>query len=109
MKLPAMKSLPMSNANSVGSTQRRSAPRPAWAEVNLGAIRRNVGQILRRLSPGTELLAVVKANAYGHGDVEIARAALEAGATRLGVILVEEGVRLRDAGISAPILVLQEP
>jgi alanine racemase len=51
----------------------------------------------------------VKANAYGHGDVEVARAAIEAGATRLGVALVEEGVRLRHAGIEVPIVVLIEP
>jgi alanine racemase len=58
---------------------------------------------------GTELLAVVKANAYGHGDVEVARASLDAGATRLGVALVEEGIRLREAGIDAPIVILIQP
>ncbi|MEX2395088.1 MAG: alanine racemase, partial [Actinomycetota bacterium] len=52
--------------------------------------------------------AVVKANAYGHGDVEVARAALDAGATWLGVALVEEGIKLREAGIDAPILLLVE-
>jgi alanine racemase len=79
--------------------------RPTRAEVDLAAIRHNV----RALRPdGVELMAVVKADAYGHGDVQVARAALEAGATRLGVALVEEGLRLRDAGIEAPILVLSE-
>jgi alanine racemase len=53
-------------------------------------------------------MAVVKANGYGHGDVEVARAAIEAGATWAGVALVEEGLRLRGAGIEAPILVLSE-
>src|SRR5207237_4409888 len=53
-------------------------------------------------------MAVVKANAYGHGDIGVARAAIEAGATWLGVILVDEGVRLREAGIDAPILLLHE-
>ena len=53
-------------------------------------------------------MAVVKADAYGHGDVEVARTALEAGATWLGVALVEEGIRLRDHGVSAPVLVLSE-
>ncbi len=57
---------------------------------------------------GAELMAVVKADAYGHGDVAVARAALEAGAAWIGVALVEEGLRLRDAGIDAPILVLSE-
>lgn len=79
--------------------------RPTWAEVDLEAIRHNV----RALKPEeTALMAVVKADAYGHGDVAVARAAIEAGATWIGVALVEEGLRLRDAGIEAPILVLSE-
>jgi alanine racemase len=79
--------------------------RPTVARIDLDAVRHNV-RALR--PPGTELMAVVKANAYGHGDVEVARAALEAGASWLGVALVEEGIHLRDAGIDAPILVLSE-
>jgi alanine racemase len=82
--------------------------RPTVAEIDLGAIRHNVTQLGSFLRPGVERLAVVKANAYGHGDVEVARACLEAGATRLGVVMVEEGIRLREAGIDAPILVLVE-
>ena len=79
--------------------------RPTWVEVDLEAIRHNA----RVLKPETaELMAVVKANGYGHGDVEVARAAIEAGATWCGVALVEEGLRLRSAGIEAPILVLSE-
>jgi alanine racemase len=79
--------------------------RPTVAEVDLEAIRHNV----RRLKPpDAELMAVVKANAYGHGAVPVATASLEAGATWLGVALVEEGVRLREAGIEAPILMLTE-
>jgi alanine racemase len=79
--------------------------RPTRARVDLGAIRHNA----RVLHPdGVELMAVVKANGYGHGDVQVARAALEAGATWLGVALVEEGLALRIAGIEAPILVLSE-
>jgi alanine racemase len=79
--------------------------RPTWVDVDLDAIRHNV----RTLKPEeSELMAVVKAGAYGHGDVPVARAALEAGATWIGVALVEEGLRLRDAGIVAPILVLSE-
>lgn len=79
--------------------------RPTVVEVDLEAIRHNV----RRLKPpGAELLAVVKADGYGHGAAAVARAALEAGASRLGVALVEEGIALREAGISAPILVLSE-
>ena len=79
--------------------------RPTVAEVDLEAIRHNARALK---PPGSELMAVVKADGYGHGAVEVARAALSAGATWLGVALVEEGVRLRDAGIDAPILVLSE-
>ena len=82
--------------------------RPAWAEIDLGALRRNVARIGEKLNESTQFMAVVKANAYGHGDIEVARAALEAGATWLGVILVDEGLRLREAGIDAPILLLHE-
>lgn len=79
--------------------------RPTVVEVDLDAIRHNV----RLLKPErAELLAVVKADAYGHGDAAVARAALEAGASRIGVALVEEGVGLRERGIEAPILVLSE-
>ena len=59
--------------------------------------------------PRPALCAVVKADAYGHGDLPVARAALEGGATWLAVALVEEGVTLREAGIEAPILLLSEP
>jgi len=82
--------------------------RPVWAEVDLGAVRHNVSRLLALARPG-QLCAVVKANGYGHGAVPVARAALEGGATWLGVALVEEGVELRDAGLEAPILVLSEP
>lgn len=79
--------------------------RPTFVEVDLVAVRHNV----RLLTPeGVELMAVVKADGYGHGDVAVARAALEAGASWLAVSLVEEGLALRERGISAPILVLTE-
>jgi alanine racemase len=79
--------------------------RSTRVEVDLGAVRHNVG-VLK--PPGSELMAVVKADGYGHGAVEIARAALDAGASRIGVALVEEGLELRAAGIDVPILVLSE-
>ena len=56
--------------------------------------------------PASEVIAVVKANAYGHGDVAVARTLVAAGVERLAVATVDEGLRLRDAGIAAPILVL---
>lgn len=80
--------------------------RPTWVEIDLDAIRHNV----RLLKPDSaELMVVAKADGYGHGEVEASRAALEAGATWVAVALVEEGLRLRAAGIEAPILVLSEP
>jgi alanine racemase len=82
--------------------------RPAWAEVDLGAVRRNAATLKALVGPST-LCAVVKADGYGHGAVPVARAALAGGATWLAVALVEEGVELRQAGIDAPILVLSEP
>jgi alanine racemase len=79
--------------------------RPTVAVVDLDAIRHNV----RTVRPArSELMAVVKAGGYGHGAESVARAAVEAGATWLGVALVEEGIRLRDAGLTAPVLVLTE-
>jgi len=82
--------------------------RPTWAEVDLGAIRANTAT-LRAACPGSVVMAVVKADAYGHGAVPVARSVVEAGATSLGVVLVEEGVELREAGIDVPIVVLSEP
>jgi alanine racemase len=79
--------------------------RPTVVEVDLEAIRHNV----RLLKPdGVQLMAVLKADGYGHGYAPVARAALEAGATWLGVALVEEGIALRNEGMDAPILVLSE-
>jgi len=82
--------------------------RPSWVEVDLAAIRHNVAAIASAVG-SSEVCAVVKADGYGHGDVPVAEAALEGGATRVAVALVSEGVGLREAGIEAPILVLSEP
>lgn len=81
-----------------------AAQRPTCAEIDLPAIANNVRAIRERVRPA-ELMAVVKANGYGHGAIPVARAALEAGATWLGVALLEEGVALRENGITAPLLV----
>jgi len=80
--------------------------RPVWAEIDLEAISHNIREIKRRIGIQAELLAVVKANGYGHGAVPVAREALANGAQRLGVACVDEGVQLRRAGITAPILIL---
>ncbi|MFL6244330.1 MAG: alanine racemase, partial [Acidimicrobiia bacterium] len=82
--------------------------RPVWAEIDLDAVRANVRTLAGVASPAS-LMAVVKADGYGHGAVPVARAAIDAGAQWLGVALVEEGAELRAAGIDAPVLVLSEP
>lgn len=85
-----------------------SSLRPAWAAVDLRAIQHNVERLVARAAPAA-VCAVVKANGYGHGAVEVARAALAGGASWLAVALVEEGVALRRAGVTEPVLLLSEP
>ena len=80
--------------------------RPTEMEISRGALRDNARLLKQRLGGKARLMAVVKADAYGHGAVETARAALAGGADQLAVALVEEGVQLRQAGVRAPILVL---
>jgi len=77
-----------------------------WAEIDLDAFAFNVKAIKRYVGKSVEVIAVVKANAYGHGAVPVARIALEAGASRLAVHRAIEGVELRQAGIDAPILIM---
>jgi alanine racemase len=78
----------------------------AWVEIDLSALSYNVKQLLKILSPRTQLMAVVKADAYGHGAVTVAQTVLESGASWLGVATVPEAIQLREAGIKAPILIL---
>ena len=82
-------------------------PSRTWAEIDLDAIRHNV-RALKRRAQSARLMAVVKADAYGHGSVPVSLAALEAGADSLAVVTVEEGAELRRAGITAPILVFTD-
>ena len=77
-----------------------------WAEIDLNAIAFNAAGLKARAGGKAELMVTVKANGYGHGAVQVARAALEGGATRLAVHRALEGVQLRQAGITAPILVM---
>jgi alanine racemase len=77
-----------------------------WAEVDLDAIRGNVRELRRLTDPRAKLMAVVKADGYGHGACEVANAALAAGADWLGVARLHEAVRLRESGLAAPLLVL---
>ncbi len=83
-----------------------SVRRDAWVEVDLGAIEYNVGIVRSWLKPETQMMAVVKADAYGHGAVGTSEILLASGADWLGVASVDEGGQLRAAGISTPILIL---
>ena len=91
--------------DSVTMAQGRS--RPAWAEIDLAAVAHNAA-VLARVAAPAELCAVVKAHGYGHGGPAVARAALAGGARRLAVALVDEGVELREHGVTAPVLLLSE-
>ena len=79
--------------------------RPVWLEINLDAIAHNVQKIRQIVGENTQIIAVVKANAYGHGAIEVSETLLENGVTMLGVGVIEEGIVLREAGIKAPILI----
>lgn len=87
----------------------QAAVGPAWVQVDLDAIAENVRLLRGILGVDCRLLAVVKANGYGHGAVAVGATALEAGAAGLGVSTVAEGLALRTAGIRAPILVFTPP
>jgi alanine racemase len=78
----------------------------AWVEVDHAAILENLAVLRRLAGPAKQVIAVVKANAYGHGAIEVARTLLSAGAERLAVATLPEGLALRAAGIDAPITVL---
>jgi len=83
-----------------------SGRRPTWAEINRDSLAANFHIVKDRVGPNVKVMAVVKANAYGHGAVECA-ARLEAeGADWFGVALPEEGIELRNSGITKPILCL---
>jgi alanine racemase len=81
------------------------SPHRAWIEIDHAAIRHNVG-VVRGLAAGAQIIGVVKANAYGHGDVAVAQTLVRAGVERLAVATVGEARRLRDGGIRAPIVLL---
>jgi len=80
--------------------------RKTWAEIDLTALKENVRNMKRHIGEHVHLMAVVKANAYGHGDAQVAKAALAEGASILAVALLDEALSLRAQGIEEPILVL---
>jgi alanine racemase len=81
----------------------------AWIEVDHGAIRANLAALRRLAGADKQVIAVVKADAYGHGSVEVARTLAAAGVERLAVATVGEALELRGAGIELPILVSSRP
>jgi alanine racemase len=82
--------------------------RPAWAEINLEAVARNIATLRKLVEPDALFMAVVKADGYGHGAIPVSRTALKSGADRLGVALVEEAIELREQHIHTPIHILSE-
>jgi len=82
--------------------------RPAWTEIDLGKLRRNLQLVRRDLPKRVRLMAVVKDEAYGHGALDVARVAVEEGVWGFGLSTLEEAMTLRDAGITAPLLLLGE-
>ncbi len=81
----------------------------AWAEINLGALRRNAKAFKAQLARSVKFMAIVKADAYGHGAAACTKALRSAGADQFGVATVDEGIALRQSGIEDPILVLNQP
>jgi alanine racemase len=90
----------------MSSPRENTALRPTWAEVDVGAFQRNLRAIVSGLPRGTRLIPMLKANAYGHGAVELARQCTAETVAMIGVALLEEALELRQAGIALPILVV---
>jgi len=80
--------------------------RRAWAEINLAALAFNLKIIRERINTKTRFMGIVKADAYGHGAVPVARTLLDGGVNSLGVAICEEGIELRESGINAPVLIM---
>ncbi|MCX5680534.1 MAG: alanine racemase [Candidatus Omnitrophica bacterium] len=97
-----MKDLITNTKNGISHSHYRST----WAEIDLKAIAHNYKQVKRLVGKNTKVMAVVKANAYGHGTVEVSKVLESLGVDYLGVATMDEAVRLRDHGIKSPILVL---
>jgi alanine racemase len=85
---------------------KRTATRPTWAEVSLGTLQQNFREVQRHIGPGVTVCAIVKADAYGHGAVECARALEQEGARWFGVTSLDEAIPLREAGIHGRILLM---
>lgn len=84
-------------------------PRWAWIEIDISALQHNIRQIKKLIQPKCRIMAILKSNGYGHGAYQIAKAALSVGVNFFGVATVEEGLDLRQKGITNPILLLSQP
>ncbi len=82
------------------------SPHRAWVEIDHAALVKNLAHLRGLAGPGREVIAVVKANAYGHGAIEVSRSLIRSGVERLAVATLREGIALRDAGITVPVLIL---
>src|SRR4051795_11591823 len=106
---PPPSEVPPGAEGAPGVDDLQAALRPAWVDVDLAALENNLARIRERLAGSpvpAKVMAVVKADAYGHGAVGVSRALEAAGVDWLGVALLEEGAEVRRAGVSLPILVL---
>src|ERR1043165_1046492 len=92
--------------SSLNERRTLSAQRPTWAEIDLNSLAANFQLVKERVGPDVKVMAVVKANAYGHGAVQCALRLVKEGAEWFGVALPEEAMELRAAGIGPPILSL---
>ncbi len=88
-----------------GSTLKTNDSYPVWAEIDLDAIAHNIRQLRGITNPSARLMIAAKANGYGHGALQVARTALQHGASDIGVARIDEGISLRREGIEAPILI----
>jgi alanine racemase len=103
---PLPSEIPPAAEGSPEAQDLQAALRPAWVDVDLAALEHNLAEIRRRLGTETKVMAVVKADAYGHGAVGVSHVLEKAGVDWLGVALLEEGAEIRRAGVGLPILVL---
>src|SRR5215813_9163754 len=96
---PLPSEMPPAAESAPGVEDLQAALRPAWVDVDLGALEHNLAKIRQRLGSETKVMAVVKADGYGHGAVGVSRALDAAGVDWLGVALLEEGAEIRRAGV----------
>ncbi len=106
---PQAKSIEREACKIEGPYTRADVPRGAWVEIELAAIVHNLRIVRKHIGMNRQLMAVVSADAYGHGAEKVAKTALDNGADCLGVSSVEEAVKLRNANIDAPVLILSQP